>query len=957
MARPDEPPTPSDGARTKVLDESARSLHGPAEPTMTVVDGDAPTGPVPPPRVDAALDPVASGWPDLLWQRYTFVRLLGTGGMGRVFEAVDTSLSRRVALKVLLGDSLERLQRFLREAQAQARIEHPNVCKVYEVGEVAGRPYIAMQLIPGHSLHAAAAKMSLEQKVLVLRQVAEAVHAAHRAGLIHRDLKPANVMIESNEDGTLLPYVVDFGLARVAEGEALTADNATLGTPAYMAPEQAMGGSAQVDRRADVYSLGATLYACLAGRPPFEGSSAMEVLLKVVGADPAPLRLTVPSVPVDLETVVTKCLEKDPGRRYSSARALADDLGRFLDGEPVMARPVGALGRVARKARKHRLLVAAGGLALLTCLTLGWMWWQTRQAAVRQAELAQRFGQHVEQLESTLWRAQSLPPHDVRPDRARLREGLNALEGEMAHLGRLAAGPGHTALGRGYLALHEDQKAREHLEKAWSGGFRSAQTAYALGLALGRLYDAGLAEARRVSDSEVRSRRLRELETTLRDPALAYLRSGASTVSLTPEYVAGLIALYEGRWAEAIEKARAAFARVPWLYEAKALEAQAHLLDGDSLTARGSYPQAEAAFAVADRAVVEAALIARSDPDVLLQRCVLAGRVIYLKTWYLANAADADFEGAIAACRATLVADPDNAAAMMQLAVASSSWAEARHARGESPEAQIDASIAAAQNALRVRPGWANAHEEIAMALWERGKYFLDRGGPAGDTLREAAASARRAIAAAPDRAEGKSTLGIVLMDLAVHEMTRKTDPTAILEEAVEVLKQAAEQRPKSSSHAVNLGIAHALLVDWRASVRSPDTVVTAQRAMAVLERARELNPNLFYTHRTMGQVATSLSSYVLATGGDPRPHLAAAEVSLARAVALNPGDRSTHLWLAEARMVAAECASRRGESTTDALGGADKALRRAGEIDPASTEVRDVRARFVQLRRRLGTT
>ena len=255
-----------------------------SQPTRAGIPESASSGEAPAPPAESAGEPSTPafpagsgiahvpGWPAPAWDRYRCDRLLGAGGMGRVFKAWDPRLRRWVALKFLHADDPELTARFLREAQAQARLEHPHICRVYEVGEAAGRPYIAMQYIDGSALGARAGGMTLEQKVLVMSRVAEAIHAAHRLGIIHRDIKPANIMLEETEGG-IHPYVVDFGLVREIGVEGLTLSGASLGTPQFMAPEQALGKMDRVDRRSDVYSLGATLYTVVAGRPPLGGET------------------------------------------------------------------------------------------------------------------------------------------------------------------------------------------------------------------------------------------------------------------------------------------------------------------------------------------------------------------------------------------------------------------------------------------------------------------------------------------------------------------------------------------------------------------------------------------------------------------------------------------------------------------------------------------------------------
>jgi serine/threonine-protein kinase len=290
------------------------------------------------------------------WARFQNLELLGEGGMGRIFKAMDPSLHRVVALKLLRREDPDLLQRFLQEAQLQARVDHPNVCRVYEVGEWRGQPYIAMQYLSGATLQKAAPTLPLEALLRHMVDICEGVHAAHRVGLVHRDLKPANLMIDHLEDCSTRACVLDFGLARGTESRGLTQTGRIIGTVAYMSPEQARGEAALLDRRSDVYSLGATLQALLTGSPPFPGEG-LECLSRIVMDDPVPLRSGLPTLPADLETVVLTCLQKDPRRRYATARALGEDLQRILDGEPIQARAATRLEKAAHWARKHTVLV------------------------------------------------------------------------------------------------------------------------------------------------------------------------------------------------------------------------------------------------------------------------------------------------------------------------------------------------------------------------------------------------------------------------------------------------------------------------------------------------------------------------------------------------------------------------------------------------------------------------
>jgi len=280
--------------------------------------------------------------------------------MGVVYRARQVSLDRVVAVKMILAGQLatdEDVQRFYVEAQAAAALDHPGVVPIYEIGEHGGQHYFSMGLVEGQNLAERLSSGPLQPRKAaeLTRKVAEAVAYAHAQGVIHRDLKPANVLLDENDQ----PRITDFGLAKRVEADGgLTDTGSVLGTPNYMPPEQASGKSGLVGPTADVYSLGAILYALLAGRPPFQAATPSETLLQVIEQDAVPLRRLNPTVPRDLETISLKCLEKEPPRRYASAQELAEDLQRFLNGEPIRARPIGSASRAWRWCRRKPLVAS-----------------------------------------------------------------------------------------------------------------------------------------------------------------------------------------------------------------------------------------------------------------------------------------------------------------------------------------------------------------------------------------------------------------------------------------------------------------------------------------------------------------------------------------------------------------------------------------------------------------------
>jgi WD40 repeat protein len=343
---------------------------------------------------------------------YQILHELGRGGMGVVYKARQTSLKRLVALKMILAGAHaggKDLARFRHEAEAVARLRHPNIIQIYDIGESEGRPYLALEYVGDDSLarRLHGDPQPVAPAVALVETLARAVHFAHQHHVVHRDLKPANILLQrkaevrspksegagppfgfgmSDSDFSLEDYepkMTDFGLAkRLDEQSSKTQSGEVVGTPSYMAPEQAAGKGRLVGPATDVYSLGAILYELLTGRPPFKGAAPVDTLVQVVHEEPLrPGRLR-PGLQPDLETVCLKCLEKDPARRYASAEALADDLRRFREGKPVLARPVGAAERAWKWAR-HRPLTASllAAVVLSTLLGLAGVTWQWRSAA------------------------------------------------------------------------------------------------------------------------------------------------------------------------------------------------------------------------------------------------------------------------------------------------------------------------------------------------------------------------------------------------------------------------------------------------------------------------------------------------------------------------------------------------------------------------------------------------
>lgn len=819
------------------------------------------------------------------WDRYKLLGHLGRGGMGTVYRAQDLKNDREVALKFVLGTDPRMTRRLVHEASAQSRIDHPNICRVYEIGEEMGQSYIAMQLVDGISLCKAAEQMSVDEKVGVLREAALAVHEAHRQGIVHRDLKPANILVE-RRNGRWHPFVMDFGLARETSVQIDSGESGfLLGTPPYMSPEQARGDARLVDRRSDVYGLGATLYELLTGRPPFVDGSTAAILTRLVGEEPMGPRGLVPSIPLELETIVLKCLEKDPDRRYASARALADDLGRYLDGIPIFGRRSSRWRRFHARVRTHRLLAATLGISILAVVGASAIGIRAHLRSLEEAEvsetrarIAERLGEQIEQIEGYMREANLRPLHDVRVDRGVIRDRLRAIGASRVAAVQVGAeGYVDAALGRGHLALREWPEAIEALRAAESEGVESADVHAALGRALGEMYLRSADGAdRSPEDKEVlpawlASRRA-DLTRRYLEPARAQIARGF-VERADSEILRARLSLYGRDFEDAERRARQVATSDPSSSEALQIAGSAARLRASARMDRGDFEGALPMLRRAADAYDRAISIARSDGDLLRESSEV--QIMLAEVEHRQNhSADESLRRSEDLLEGgALVANSDDSDAYVDLAGVLLRRYLFDTVHSSRDPVLIDHIIASASRAVSIDPRSARALLMEGTGHIYRGMYDYFNGRDGSEWWRMAVVEISDSIVLNPSNPSGYNALGNAHLWLGSESDKLGRDPMSDYDLAVRSYDDALKISSscfKACSNETNVLV---MMGEHEDSIGVDPSGRIAQ-ARSLGERCLTMSKGSFVVLSALARGEILMASRMLSTGDDPRAHL-----------------------------------------------------------------------------------
>lgn len=887
--------------------------------------------------------------------KFRLMEQLGRGGMGAVFRARQTDLKRDVALKVMnFGPDADAsaVERFRREAKAVARLRHANIIAVHEAGEIDGRPYFSMDLIEGRSLSKLleSGPPPLRRSMEIMRDVAAAVAYAHAKAVVHRDLKPANILLDA--EGRV--FVADFGLAKSIDvaGTQLTQSGEIMGTPAYMAPEQARGSSGLVDPRTDVYGMGAVLYHLLTGAAPFDRADVVHILSDVLSTDPPPPRGRNPRIHVDAETICLKAMEKDPSRRYKGAAEFKADVDRFLAGEPIEARPIRGLTRGYRRLKRHPAIVALA-CAIVILLGVGTTLLISRQAAHRRRtearELAREaalsyLARNFTEAESRARRAADVDPSWgpawfwlARLDLRRYAEG-RGIPGVWVSFGDLEFDPMKRETPPAALLR---TRAVQTLERAKSlDGMKDWEGAFAV--AVTQFFAEHYADARAAFAALKVDVPERELDA-YRALCAYYARDFPGALKASRDAV--------GRWGPGAEN----FGLI---------EINALLACGLELTLRGEDPNPDyydpalaAAMQSGDKVALSRVLTHQGlwqegrggDAMTLFRRAVDALKDLQTPDALLARGdaqlalaeslagrgevdpdRPAEFESALATYTAAVDDNDPQPGALFRRAEARASLANLLYGWGrfERVPEMNKQTYDDYDRVCSIGPAYLDAR--LGRALWrcairrsESRDRVVEHPKIVGEFIQEIEAVVRDF----PDRSRGPIALGAAWTDMAKLELFAGKPPFASYEKAVSSYERAVEDRGSNAEPHLALAGAYAELQSVHSGFPYVD-VAKAQdyrdRALAEFERARAINPKDLRCLTAPASRWVESANLKVSTGGDPEPDFASALKVLDQAEAAHPRPLMPLLQRGILELV------RHRRGAPGALDRADAALRKA---------------------------
>ena len=722
---------------------------------------------------------------------------IAEGASGRVYRSRDRETGQVLAVKRLRHTDASQVTRLRREAAAQQRLDHPNICRVFGIEhDEQGHVQLLMEFVPGSTLAREMDRLSLDERVRILAKVAEAVDIAHEHGILHRDLKPSNILLRAGDnDLALEPVVADFGLARSADDPAMTATGELLGTPAYMAPEQALGAREQIGPPTDVFSLGCMLYEALTGKPPFEAPTVSASLDRLLHEDPPHPRKINPTAPQALCRIALQCLEREPARRYTHARDLLADLTRWQQGQSVQARHYSRLYRWRRRMTRRPAMSAAALAGVLAIVVLsGWGLWQASTAAARET-LAAELGTTLSDIRNRMHIARLAPMHDIGRDREALAQRLEKLAAAYDDRARFADLV-ETNLARAYLLIGEVDRAAVHARRARGVTDNDAARAVWADVLLARYAEALVPIMELPADR--RAERLADAKAAFLEPAEEILQAIENPALQAVDSRARL-AILERRFDSARELLGRMTSTRPYDYERSLLAARLNLEQAAVALEAARREEAAGRFVEAQSQFQRIAETARSDPRPRLLACRAArGRLRAVR--HQAETLPETLADLEPLCAELDRVDPGRASTHAARAAALAAMAAAWDAINEPERARelLRQGIAAGDRGARLAPDDLTLLEFTSRLHLRLAGLLADDFEAAQAAFDRAAAAARELMRIEPDNPVGPMLLGTVERDRARRLALSHRDPQAAFAAAAVAFDRALALDPEA---------------------------------------------------------------------------------------------------------------------------------------------------------------
>lgn len=759
---------------------------------------------------------------------YVLGELIGKGGMGEVYSATqEHPLKRTVALKLIHSEGAESsVMRFRREYQLLAQLKNEHIAQVYDAGTTSeGCIYFTMELVEGETLSAYVSRyaLSVDEITALIMQVCDGLQYAHQKGILHRDIKPSNILV-STEGALPVCKIIDFGIAKEVQGDrehmGQLPENGTgegtqgfFGSPCYVPPEHINPMGHTPDARSDIYSLGATFYEMLTGRPPHEGNHHFEILHNVLYQNVVPVCKVNSKIPVDLSLIIDKCLEKDIHERYSTVHELLMDLQDYASGHPVHGLNLGPFYRLKKYVSRYRGASILGVCSLLIIATLGMMFLNTRIRARKSALLIQEYSAQVERIEWQKRISNKSPRHDTTYDNQLIQRQMDQIEKDSQKYGEIASAPEDYALGLAKLAMNEYDEARIRLEQARTNGVKTPRLYYSLGIVYSELYSMEISRSRFLSPEE-KNKRIARADEAYRQPAIAMLQK-SKQISGLMEFYSGLLNELKGRDDEAIDLYRLAHRKNPWFYEGKLREARILTAQCSKLLDSGSHDDLPHLFNEIEDLFQSLFKEAPSDVHVYVSYAGFLQLRIELD-FRTGKDPQENHRRMIDICNQALFISPSCTEAMGFKANQQWAWAEYLwYSKGKSPKQLLEESITLSNLALKQDHDNSSLHFGVAQALCTLGYYKTEQNiNPLSD-FQAAADHTGAILEKAPGDYRSIHQMGLIYWMQADYLLSTGQDPTTALKQSEQYYKDAIELKPGISVFINNLGLVYDSLAEY----------------------------------------------------------------------------------------------------------------------------------------------